>query len=157
MPYCPECGNEVSITDKRCSKCGTKITPDLFNDIPTSSDFFSNFTVNKPHDPNAKAYNNIEFILALIAVILAVLSVSNSSIVNNYFITASQLIFVIFIPILIGLIGAFIVRYYAKTGAVILLISLIGLIIVGIYDFLPLIFYILTIILCFVRHWFYFK
>ena len=149
MPYCPECGNEVSRSDKRCSKCGTLLTSDFFANIPKAENLVSNITATKPKDPNKRNYHNIEFILAIIAVILSVYSISLLPL--DYNIVATNLIFLVVIPIILGVIGAFVVRYYAKTGAIILLITVISLVFIGVYDFLPLLFYVITIILCFVR------
>ena len=75
---CPECGKKVSITDKRCSKCGTKLSKELFEDIPNANEFVSNLNNNTQKIKDRK-YHNIEFALAIITVVLTVVSIYNNS------------------------------------------------------------------------------
>ena len=137
MPYCPECGNEISITDKRCSKCGYKIMPIDINgikeDIKTNVD---------------RSHHNIEFILAIITMVLWVFSVSQS---NGYSLVTSGLLSLVLIILVIGVIGAIVTRYYAKPGAITVLICSLVLIIFGINTvYLPILFSIITVVVAFV-------
>ena len=144
MPYCPECGKKVSITDKRCSKCGTKLSKELFEDIPKPNEFVSNINNTKE-----RKYHNIEFALAIVTIILAVFSICQT--LNTYSMEVStDLITITLVLILIGVIAAILTRYYAKVGAVILLIIGIVLILSGLIGILPIIFFIITVIVAFV-------
>ena len=144
MPYCPECGKKVSITDKRCSKCGTKLSKDLFEDIPKPNEFVSNASNIKE-----RKYHNIEFALAIITIFISVFSVYYT--LNTYSIEiSSDLISLTLFLILIGVIAAIFTRYYAKPGAVILLIIGILLILTGLIGILPIIFFIITVVVAFV-------
>ena len=137
MSYCPECGNEVSKTDKRCSKCGYKLMPDDFEN------FKKNIKTNVD-----KSHHNIEFVLAIITMVLWVFSVSQS---NDYSLMTSGLLSIVLIILIIGVIGAIVTRYYAKPGAITVLIVSLILIIFGISDiFLPIIFSIITLVVAFV-------
>ena len=147
MPYCPECGKKVSITDKRCSKCGTKLSKELFEDIPKANEFVSNLNDNTQKLKDRK-YHNIEFALAIITVVLTVISLSHS--LNGYYVSES-LVPLILLLILLAVIAAIITRYYAKLGAVILLIIGFLLILFGaLYTIIPIIFYIITAVVAFV-------
>lgn len=143
MPYCHECGNKISATDKRCSKCGTLV--DL--DEPVDED-------NKINDEvkiSSSKYNNIEFALAIVAIVLSVFAVSQSIADFSYF-DPIVIYFILFI-ILIGIIGAILIRYFAKPGAIILLIVGFMLVLSGIQNMiLPIIFYVVVAIVAFVRN-----
>ena len=71
MPYCPECGKKVSITDKRCSKCGTKLSKELFDDIPNANEFVSNLNDHTRNITNRK-FDNSEIAIAIIVIVLAI-------------------------------------------------------------------------------------
>lgn len=145
MPYCPECGKKVSITDKRCSKCGTKLSKELFEDIPKANEFVSQLNDNTQKTKNRK-YHNIEFALALITVILTALSISITS--ETYYMSENVLLlFIIFI--FVGIIAAIITRYYAKTGAIILLLVGVMFTLSGFIGIIPIIFYIITVVAAF--------
>ena len=140
MPYCDECGNEVSITDKRCSKCGSELNPIPKVDFVTK---IKNFL-------SPEKYHNIEFILALIAVVLSVLAIPSSF--NSYSYTYSDLLILILVALFVAVLGAIIIRYHARTGAIIILIAGFALVLFGMQSmFLPLIFYIFAAILAFIR------
>lgn len=140
--YCPECGNEVSITDKRCSKCGTKLDDNI-----DSKDFVDKIK-GTPKDSN-KTHHNIEFGLAIITIVLTVFSVSQS--LNDYSFTNTNLLLFVLILIFIGIIGTIITRYFAKPGATIVLISCFLLILSGVKNMsLPIIFSVITIIVAFI-------
>ena len=66
MAYCPECGAKVSITDKRCSKCGTRLP---LNDIPKPSNAVNNIIPKSDQ-------HNVEFALAFIGFIFSLLSLT---------------------------------------------------------------------------------
>lgn len=57
MPMCPNCGKRVSITDKRCSRCGTKL------------DFIPKPKVDRHY---------LAFALALVGLILSIISFPNN-------------------------------------------------------------------------------
>ena len=146
MPYCPECGKKVSITDKRCSKCGTKLSKELFEDIPNANEFVSKLNDNKPNLKERK-YHNIEFALAIITLVLTVYAIS----LLNLTYMSSETVSFILLLLLIGVIAAIIIRYYAKFGAIILLLVGFILILGGPEVMaLPMIFYIITAIVAFV-------
>ena len=86
MPYCDNCGNRVSITDKRCSKCGNKLDsiPPIVEPNETILTRIKRFFSPEP-------YHNIEFILALIGVLLSVLAIPNSF--NSYSYAYSNLFY----------------------------------------------------------------
>ena len=141
MPYCDECGNEVSITDKRCSKCGNKLSP-----VPGPEDIFAKIKRFFSPEP----YHNIEFIIAIIAVIFTVLMIPNS--INGFSLSSSNIFIYILIALLVAVIGAIIIRYYAKIGAILILFAAFSLILFGIQGmFFALIFYIIAAILAFIR------
>lgn len=130
MPYCPECGNKVSITDKRCSKCGQKLT------------------VIEPPGTD-KSHHNIVFALAIITLVLTIFSISQS--INDYSFQYSGLLLFVLILILIDLIGAILSRYYAKPGSIIVLIATFMLILFGIHGMaLAVIFSVITVVVAFV-------
>lgn len=148
MPYCDNCGKEVSITDKRCSKCGNELNPIVpdggvdggINGIITK---IKRFFSPQPH-------HNIEFILAFIAVLLSVLSLPYS--LSNYSYMHQDLTFLILFLLFVAVVGAIIIRYHAKVGAVIILLAGFSLVLFGMQGmFLALIFYIIAAILAFVR------
>lgn len=146
MPYCPECGNKVSITDKRCSKCGTKLSKELFEDIPKANEFVSNLNVN-PQRSKDRKYHNIEFALAIITLVLTVYAIS----LLNLTYMSSETVSFILLLLFIGVIAAIIIRYYAKFGAIVLLLVGFILILGGPEVMaLPMIFYIITAIAAFV-------
>lgn len=146
MPYCPECGKKVSITDKRCSKCGTKLSKELFEDIPNANEFVSKLNDNKPNLKERK-YHNIEFALAIITLVLTVYAIS----LLNLTYMSSETVSFILLLLLIGVIASIIIRYYAKFGAIILLLVGFILILGGPEVMaLPMIFYIITAIVAFV-------
>ena len=74
MPYCPECGKEVSITDKRCSKCGKKLSKELFEDIPKPNEFVSSLNDDSKNLTNKK-YDNSEIAVAIIVIVLAIIGI----------------------------------------------------------------------------------
>ena len=127
MPYCPECGNKTSITDKRCSKCGTKLM-----ETPTP-------------DPS---HHNIEFALAIISIVLWGFAISIS--INDYFFVSSGELLIVVGLLAIGIIGAIGTRYYAKPGAITVLIVGLIFVILGISDiFWPMVFSVITLIVAF--------
>lgn len=130
MPYCPECGNKTSITDKRCSKCGQKLT------------------VIEPPVPD-KSHHNIVFALAIITLVLTIFSVSQS--LNDYSFAYSNLLLFVLVLLLIGIIGAILSRYYAKPGSIIVLITIFMLILFGIRGMtLAIVFSVITVVVAFV-------
>ena len=130
MPYCPECGNKTSITDKRCSKCGKKLT-----DV-------------KPPKID-KSHHNIVFALAIITIVLTIFSVSQS--LNDYSFAYSGLLLFVLVLLLIGIIGAILSRYYAKPGSIIVLITALVLILFGIRGMaLAIVFSVITLVAAFV-------
>ena len=139
MPYCNECGNEVSATDKRCSKCGTLIEP-----------------IEQPpgvkkgqNEGSTRQYHNIEFALAIITVVLSVFAISQTNF--DYAYIAPEILYAILFFIFIGIIGAILTRYYAKPGAIIVLITTFLLIFSGIPGMvLAVIFSGITLIVAFV-------
>ena len=138
MAYCPECGNEVSISDKRCSKCGYKLVPGDFEEIKGE--------IKQKID---RSHHNIEFALAIITMVLWVLSISQS--LNDYSYTGTGVLGIVILVLAIGIIGAIVTRYYAKPGAITVLIVSFILIIFGINPIvLPLIFSIITVVVAFV-------
>lgn len=146
MPYCPECGKKVSITDKRCSKCGTKLSKELFDDIPNPNEFVSQLKENTPNIKDRK-YHNIEFALAIITVVLTVYSISQVLLTNN---VSDSVIQFIFIMIIIAITAAIITRYYVKSGAILLLLVGFILILFGFNAILPILFFIITAVVAFV-------
>ena len=141
MRYCDQCGNEVSYTDKRCSKCGNKLTSEP--PIGTPKDDWIG-SIRSPE------YHNIEFILAIIAIILTVLSIPSS--INDYSFTYNGFLIYVLISLFVAVIGTIVIRYHAKIGAIILLIASFSLIFFGLYNmYLALIFFIMAAILAFIR------
>lgn len=125
MPSCPNCNAKVAFDDKRCRKCGCK----LESPIPKFN------------------WKRVEFILAVIAVFLTLLSFPSGTGFFGFSILIHCLV------ILFGIIGAFTIKKYARSGAVILMFSLIFLFVSNpIGAFLPAVFYILAIILAFVKN-----
>ena len=144
MPYCPECGNKISITDKRCSKCGIKLTPDIISD---TEEFIDN--INPVKKGSSKKYNTIEFILAIIAVVLTVLSLSQA--LSGYSLMEYNVLILVLILVLIGVIAAIITRYHAKIGSILLLVTIFIFVILGVQQMiLPIIFAVATAIVAFV-------
>lgn len=132
MAYCPECGAEVSITDKRCSKCGTRLPA---GNIPNPSNV-KNSIIPKSDK------NNAEFILALIGFMLSLLSLFT---INYY----SSGFFIVFgVTILISLLGAYVIRTHARAGAVILIFAILGTLLSRGFS-LGIIFFIAAIVLAF--------
>ena len=148
MPYCPECGKKVSITDKRCSKCGTKLSKDLFEDIPNANQFVSqlNETTQKS---NERKYHNIEFALAIITVVLTVFFITQSTYSYSGMYSENLLLIVLGL-ILLAIIAAIITRYFAKLGAILLLMVGVLLLLFGFNIMLPMIFYVITAVVAFV-------
>lgn len=144
MPYCDECGNKVSVTDKRCSKCGKKLDiVGIDTDVGEPINKIKQFLSPEPH-------HNIEFILALIGVLLSVLSIPDS--LNSYAYTYSDLFLFVLIALFVAVIGAILIRYHAKIGAVVILISGFSLVLFGIQGMaLALVFFIIAAVLAFVR------
>ena len=149
MPYCPECGKKVSITDKRCSKCGTKLLKEFFDDNPKPNEFVSKLKDNT-QNTNKRKYHNIEFALAIISIILTVIAIAQST--SGYsFVGQESVILFILLLIFIGVIAAIVTRYYAKFGAILLLIIGVLLILFGLVNtLLPMIFYVITAVVAFV-------
>ncbi len=149
MPYCPECGKKVSITDKRCSKCGTKLLKEFFDDTPKPNEFVSKLKDNT-QNTNKRKYHNIEFALAIISIILTVIAIAQST--SGYsFVGQESVILFILLLIFIGVIAAIVTRYYAKFGAILLLIIGVLLILFGLVNtLLPMIFYVITVVVAFV-------
>ena len=145
MPYCPECGNKISITDKRCSKCGTKLPSAT---IPGPDDIVKGVKIGS-NNPEGKKRHNIEFVLAIITIVLAVLYISQS--MDSYHFANIELVYFVLILVFVGVIGAIITRYYAKPGAIILLITIFMLVFCGIQNmYLAIIFAVITAIVSFV-------
>ena len=147
MPYCEQCGNEVSVTDKRCSKCGNKLnyipnSEDVSNGIDNIFTRIKRFFSSNPH-------HNIEFILALIGIVFIVLSIPQ--IMDNYGFQYANLLQYILIVMISEIIGVIVIRYYAKIGAIILLIATFLLFTFGVMSGIGLIFIIIAIILAFIR------
>ena len=147
MPYCEQCGNEVSVTDKRCSKCGNKLnyipnTEDVSNGIDNIFTRIKRFFSPNPH-------HNIEFILALIGIVFIALSIPQ--IMDNYGFQYANLLQYILIVMISEIIGVIVIRYYAKIGAIILLIATFLLFTFGVMSGIGLIFIIIAIILAFIR------
>ena len=147
MPYCEQCGNEVSVTDKRCSKCGNKL-----NYIPNSEDVSKGVDnvytkIKRFISPNP--YHNIEFILALIGIVFIAISIPQ--ITANYTIQLSNFLHYIILLMFTDIIGVIVIRYYAKSGAIILLIATFLLFILGVMSVIGLIFIIIAVILAFIR------
>ncbi len=147
MPYCDQCGNEVSVTDKRCSKCGNKLnyipnSEDLSNGIDNIYTKIKRFLSPNPH-------HNIEFILSLIGILFIVISIS--LIMDNYGFQYSNLLQYIIILMFIDIIGVIVIRYYAKIGGIILLITTFLLFILGVTVGIGLVFIIIAVILAFIR------
>lgn len=141
MPYCPECGKEVSITDKRCSKCGTKLT-----DIPEPA--VVKGKIEGMFGTSDKSHHNIEFAMAIFTIVLMVFSVSQYS--SKYSFTNPDVFFLMLFFVIIGILGAILTRYFAKPGALIVLGICIFFMILGLPGiFLAIIFAVLTVIIAF--------
>ena len=140
MPYCPECGNKVSITDKRCSKCGEKLA------LGTIGDGIKETNPIKRN--SSKKYHNIEFALAIITVVFSFFAVTSSY--YDYSFMSSRLSLFVLLVILIGVIAAIVTRYHAKVGSIILLLTVFALILFGAQQMiLAIVFAVLTAIVAF--------
>lgn len=148
MPYCDECGNEVSVTDKRCSKCGNELNliPPRPPIKPVEEDIFT--TIKNFFSP--EPYHNIEFILALIGVVFTVIAVSQS--INDYSFMYSNFLLFVLISLFVSVMGAILIRYHAKSGAIIILFASFSLMLFGVQHMLmALIFCMIAAVLAFLR------
>lgn len=148
MPYCDQCGNKVSITDKRCSKCGNKL-----DSLPTPDDVSNGiegiFTKIKRFF-STEPYRNIEFILALIGFVFILFSLPEA--MSIYGFASSDFFKYLIIALIADFIGVIVIRYYAKIGAVIILIASFSIFILGVMDIgFAFVFIIIAAILAFVR------
>ena len=118
MPYCPRCGSEVDENKNFCPKCGKQLNSEAVRNTP----------INNFKKWYSKRHNNLEFVLALIALILAVMSISQFFTLVPL---TSNIITFILIVIIVALIATVFTRYHARTGSLMLLISLLVLFALG--------------------------
>ena len=111
MPYCPRCGSEVDENKNFCQKCGEQL----------NSQAVRNTHINNFKKWYSKRHNNLEFLLALIALILAVMSISQFF--TSLLLGGDNIITFILIVVIVAVIATVLTRYHAKTSYVMLLIT----------------------------------
>ena len=119
MPYCPRCGSEVDENKNFCQKCGEQL----------NSQAVRNTHINNFKKWYSKRHNNLEFVLALIALILAVLVISQFFTIIP--LGGDNLITFLLIVMVVAVISTVLTRYHARTGSLMLLISLLVLFVMG--------------------------
>ena len=135
--YCPGCGFKVSIDeDDFCTHCGYNLMEPDNND--------------EPEPPIKKSKRTLEFILILISFILTIIGILIALInYNNY--SNANLVNALFSAI-IGVFSAIIVRNYPKVGAILSIIAGFFILVTNIpFGIIILLFYIISVILCFAR------
>ena len=147
MPYCPKCGTEVSENDNHCRKCGKNLNSSVRgNPISKGKD-----VIDGARNWYSRRHNTIEFIIALIALIFALLSIPQAFSSYSFSSESVNIMLFMLLVIIIAVLATFLTRYYARTGSIILLISLFILLVLGIEDlFMAIFISIIAVIVSFV-------
>lgn len=155
---CPNCGKPLRHEDSDfCSECGFKIKSFTKEDKKNNSveHDLNDSNMNKvkkitDYKPSISKHN-LEFSLALIGVIISLIGFIIASInYPNYF---NPYLSHALSSIIVGVIGAFIVRYFPKIGAILLIIAGFIIFLTEIpFSLIALLFYIISVIVCYARN-----
>ena len=136
MPYCPKCGTEVSENDNHCRKCGKNLNSSVRgNPINKGKD-----VIDGARNWYSRRHNTIEFIVALVALVFALLTIPQAFSSYSFSSESVNIMLFILLVIIIAVLATFLTRYYARTGSIILLISLLILTVLGIENLFTSIF-----------------
>ena len=147
MPYCPKCGNEVSENDNHCHECGNKLKSSVRgNFINTGKD-----VIDGARSWYSRRHNTIEFIITLIALVFTLLAIPQMFSSYSFSSESVNIMLFILLIVIIAVLATFLTRYYARSGSIILLISLVILAVLGIENLFTAIFIsIIAVIVSFV-------